>query len=106
MKSKKNVNVHNLPTEQKNALDNRMTDREIVIWKADKGGAITLLNKEDHKQVILTQLNNNKFYKKLDYEPKTVHIQELRTLNNAIQRHISCLLFQHVPNQKLFILFK
>ena len=39
-----------------------MTDREIVIRNADEGGAITLLNQEDYRQEILTQLNNNTFY--------------------------------------------
>ena len=49
VKSEKNLNVHNLPTEEKKALNNQhlMTDREIAIRKADKGGAITLLNQED-----------------------------------------------------------
>ena len=71
IKSKKNLNVHNLPTKEKKALINLMTGREIVIRKADKGGAITLLHQEDYKEDILTQFNNNKFYKKLDYDPTT-----------------------------------
>ena len=33
--SKKNLNVHNLPTEEKKPLNNLMTDRWIVIIKAD-----------------------------------------------------------------------
>ena len=106
IKSKKNLNVHNLPTEEKKALNNLMTDIEILIRKADKGRAITLLNQEDYKEEILTQLNNNKFYKKLDYDPTTIYIQELKTLNNPMQGHISFLLFQHVPNQEIFMLFQ
>ena len=72
------MNVHNLPTEEKKALNNQhlMTYREIVIRKADKGGAITHLNQEDYKEKIMTQLNNNKFNKKLDYDPTTIYIQE------------------------------
>ena len=80
------MNVHNLPTEKKKALNNLMTDREIVIRKADNGGAITLLNQEDYKEEILTQFNNNKFYKKLDYDPTTINIQELKTLINNIEQ--------------------
>ena len=63
-----------------------MTDREIVIRKVDIGGAITLLNQEDYKEEILTQLSNNKFYKKLDYDPTTIYIQELITLINNIEQ--------------------
>ena len=63
-----------------------MTDREIVIRKADKGGAITILNQEDYKEEILTQLNKNKFYKKLDYDPTTICIQALKTLINNIEQ--------------------
>ena len=35
---------------------------------------------------ILTQLNNNKFYKKLVYDPTTIYIQELKTLINNIEQ--------------------
>ena len=80
IKCKNYLTVHNLPTEEKKALNNVMTDREIVIRKADKGGAITLLNQEDYRQEILTQLNTNKFYKKLDYDPTIFFIQELKIL--------------------------
>ena len=63
-----------------------MTDREIVIRKADKGGAITLLYQENYKEEIMTQLNNNKFHKKLDYDPTTIYIHELKTLINNIEQ--------------------
>ena len=63
-----------------------MTDREIVIRKAHKGGAIALLNQEDYKEEIVTQLNNSKFNKKLDYDPTTINIQELKTLINDIEQ--------------------
>ena len=86
IKSKKNFNFHNLPTEEKKALNNLMTDRAFVIKKADIGGAITILNQEDFKEEILTQWNNNKFYKKLDYDSTTIYIQELKTLINNIEQ--------------------
>ena len=63
-----------------------MTDREIVIRKADNGEAITHLNQKDYNEELLTQLINNKFYKKLDCEPTTIYIQELKTLINDIEQ--------------------
>ena len=94
----KNLNFHNLPTEEKKALNNLMTDREIVIRKADKGGAITLLNLEDYKEEILTQLNNKTFYKKLDYDPTTIYIHELKALiNNIEQPHTKTHIMPLVP---------
>ena len=84
--SRKDLTVHSLPTEEKKAHNNLMNDREIVIKNADKGGAITLLYHEDYKQEIPTQLNNNKFYKKLDYDPTTIYIQELKTIINNIEQ--------------------
>ena len=75
-----------------------MSDREIVIRKADKGGAITILNQEDYKEEILTQLSNNKFYKKLDYDPTTIYIQELKTfINNIEQPHAKTRILPLVP---------
>ena len=96
--SKKNLNFHNLPTEKKKALNNLMTDREIFIRKADKGGASTILNQDDYNEEILTQLNNNKFYKKLDYDATTIYIQELKTLiNNIEQPHAKTRILPLVP---------
>ena len=86
IKSRKNLTDNNLPTEEKKALNNLMTDREIIIRKSDNGGAITLRNQEDYMEEILTLLNNNKFYKKLDYDTTTIYIQELKTLINNIEQ--------------------
>ena len=97
IKSKKNLNVHDLPTEEKKALNNLTTDSEIVIRKADNGGAITILNQGDYKEEIQTQLNN-KFYKKLDYDPTTIYIKEFKTLiNNIEQPHAKTHIMPLVP---------
>ena len=98
IKCKKKFNVHDLPTEENKALNNLMTDSEIVIRKADNGGAITILNQRNYKEKILTQLNNNKFYKKLDYDPTTIYIQELKTLiSNIEQPHMKTHIMPLVP---------
>ena len=98
IKSKKNLNFHNLTAEEKKGLSNPMTDREIVIRKADKGGAINLLHQEDYKEEILKQLNNKTFYKKLDYDPTTIYIQELKILiNNIEQPHTKTHIMPLVP---------
>ena len=57
----------------------------------------TILNQKDYKEEILTQLNN-KFYKKLDYDPTTIYIQELKTLiNNIEQPHAKTPILPLVP---------
>ena len=77
-----------------------MTDRDIVISKADKGGAIILLDQEDYKEEILTQLSNNKFYKKLDYDLTNIYIQKLKTLiNNIEQPHAKTHIMSLVPTR-------
>ena len=58
-------------------------NHDIVIKKADKGGGIVILNKNDYIQKILTEhLNDRITYRTIDYDP-TPHIT--RDVNSMIQ---------------------
>ena len=47
--------------------------RDIVITKADKGGAVVISNVDEYIQEANRQLSNQRFYKKVDENPTSLH---------------------------------
>ena len=56
----------NLTSSQETALRNLSLNENIIIKKADKGSNVVILNKSDYIQECQRQLNDMKFYLKLD----------------------------------------
>ena len=64
-----NIFDRNSP-EELEALKQLRSDNSIVIKKADKGSTVVIMNRDDYIAEVERQLNNSKFYKKLDDNPK------------------------------------
>ena len=62
----------NLSTHQQTALRNLSNYEDIIIKKADKGSNVVIQNREDYIQEGLNQLNDSKFYLRVesDLSPK------------------------------------
>ena len=61
-----------------------MADRnDIIITKADKGGAVVIIDVEDYVKEAEHQLSNKDGYKKLQYDPTQTHS---RLVNDTIAR--------------------
>ena len=60
---------HNLLPAEKTALKELMDSKDLIIKPADKGGAICIQDADKYKAEILSQLSNDKFYKKLKSDP-------------------------------------
>ncbi len=58
-----------LSFEEKKALKNLKTDKNIIILPADKGGATAILNSSDYKQKMLSLLEDSSTYKPLPKDP-------------------------------------
>ena len=58
-------NTYKLSTEERLALQQPRQKNDIIIIKADKGGAVTILSLEDYITYAYKQLNNTQCYKKL-----------------------------------------
>ena len=54
---------------------------DLVITKADKGGAVIIMDVDAYVSEANKQLNDKKFYKKLTYDPTQVHAERI---NKAI----------------------
>ena len=63
----KDVEWNNLNQNERQALEKLRSKKSIVIKIADKGGAIVIMNRADYVDKIKKDLNNRKYYKKLDY---------------------------------------
>ena len=55
--------------EQFEALKSLNNNKDIVVLKADKGGATVILNREDYRMKMLDHLENSGSYKKLAKNP-------------------------------------
>ena len=66
---KKKLRKDNLSKSEPNALENLKNREDIVITKADKGGAVVIIDIEDYKKEADSQLINEEFYKKLEFCP-------------------------------------
>ena len=72
----------NLTKEEINSL-NKLTKREdIIITKADKGGAVVIINVEDYLKEAKRQLDNTEFYQKVGNDLTETHAE---IVNKAIK---------------------
>ena len=78
-----------LPTEdnpskqERKALQRLKNQKDIVIKKADKGGATVVLYSKDYSEEGLRQLNDQMYYEKLDHNPTNKHEE---TVTKTIER--------------------
>jgi hypothetical protein len=60
---------NNITKEESLALKSLNNNKNLVVLKADKGGAIVVMNKENYIEKMLDHLNNSGSYKKLNKNP-------------------------------------
>ena len=80
----------NLTTNEQQALDRLSQRTDIIICRADKGGATVIIDVEDYIVEANRQLDDADFYRKLDSDPTQTHLD---LVNNAIdslerQKHL------------------
>ena len=83
-----NFPADNLTKQERIALSEIENRNDIIVTKADKGGAVVIMDIQKYKNECYKQLNDTKFYKKLEYDPTNDHrnlinstIQELQSRN-------------------------
>ena len=83
----------NLTIKQFTALTNLRENKSIVIKKADKGSNVVIQNVDDYIKEGLRQLGDEKFYRKLDYDPT----EEFR---NKIHKELECMFAEKEISEK------
>ena len=59
-------------------MDECVSDSDIIIKPADKGGATVVLNRDDYVQEAVRQLSNEVYYQRLDADPTHHFVKELQ----------------------------
>ena len=84
----KDVEWNNLNQNERQALEKLRSKKSIVIKIADKGGSILVMNRADNVDKIKKDLNNRKYYKKLDCNNIDNIINEKQLLINQIKDYL------------------
>lgn len=80
-------NKDNLSREERKALKELKDNENIVIKKADKGGATVILDKKHYEEMVYSQLSNGTTYKRLEFnKDKSIHDK----LKKFIEKHKEC----------------
>lgn len=78
--------IPNISADEKTALDNLKNDQSIVIKAADKGSCVVVLDREAYIHEALRQLNNTKYYKKLEGPIYPKNIPPLTDIVHSLHR--------------------
>ncbi|CAJ0942495.1 unnamed protein product [Ranitomeya imitator] len=71
------------------ALRELAQNEKVIIKKADKGGAVVVLDRTEYTEEIKRQLEDPGVYKRLSHDPKFDVARDIKTiLENAIQKQI------------------
>ena len=71
---------NNLTKGEIHSLSHLKKRDDIIITRADKGGAVVIVNVEDYLAEAERQLDNTNFYTKLIVNPTVTHIRERQNL--------------------------
>ena len=74
---------NNLIKGERKSLKGLADRNDMIITKADKGGAVAIIDVEDYVKEAEHQLSNKDGYKKLQYDPTQTHS---RLVNDTITR--------------------
>ena len=82
----KNPHPQNLTRGERSAMRNLSRNKDIVIKPADKGSAVVILNTRDYIAEGDRQLNDDKFYQKLDQNKTREHNQLVHNTVDSMQQ--------------------
>ena len=79
----KTTQYPNLKKDEIQAMDELRKREDLIFTKADKGGALVIMDVEDYVKEADRQLNDKKFYKKLPSDPTKMYAE---CINNSIDQ--------------------
>ena len=77
----------NLTKNEEIALNNLMKRTDIIICKADKGGATVIIDVNDYISEANRQLEDGNFYRNLNSDPTENHLDLVNNAIDSLQRH-------------------
>ena len=79
-------NQKNLLAEEKTSIQNLFRDKSITVKPADKGGAVVILDTRDYIAEAERQLDNPKYYKKVDTDLTIQHTIQVNQYVEGLHR--------------------
>ena len=76
----------NLTKSEREILLNLQKKNEIFITKADKGGAVVILDIKDYKDEANRQLNDTNNYEQLYFDPTELHREKIKSEINTLKK--------------------
>ena len=73
-----NSNPNNLSTKERKTPKELSSRDDIIITKAEKGGATVIMNVNDYVDEAKRQLQNTQYYRELNYDPTEDHANIIR----------------------------
>jgi len=77
---------HNLSKEQRHCIKTLTSNEDIIIKPADKGGLVCIINKASYINEAYRQLNNTKYYKRIDASRR---IETIPKINEILHRLVN-----------------
>src|SRR6218665_2465766 len=74
---------HNLSKEQRHCIQTLKGNEDIVIKSSDKGGLVCILHKTSYMNEAYRQLNNVKYYKRIDISRR---VETIPKINDVLRR--------------------
>ncbi|CAH2221128.1 Hypothetical predicted protein [Pelobates cultripes] len=79
----------NLTAQQRKALKELNTDRNIIIKPSDKGGNVVIMDRDHYIDMCMEHLKDTSAYRKLTMDPTTLYLSELKhILDAALENYI------------------
>lgn len=76
---------HNITREQRQSINKLRNNNDIIIKPADKGGMTCIMDKTAYNNEAYRQLNNNKYYTKIEQARKTELCTKLNTVLEGLR---------------------
>lgn len=77
---------HNLSREQRVCIEKLKNNEDIIIKPADKGGLVCILDKTSYMNEAYRQLNNTKYYKRIDTPRRIETIPKINEIVHRLHR--------------------
>ena len=84
--STKEIPNDNLSIQEQKAMKDLQDRSDIIIKKADKGGAVVIWNTEDYIKEADRQLNDTTSYKKLDTNPTEDNVKKIKSTIDQLKK--------------------
>ena len=81
----KEKRYNNLTKSERTSMKGLSEREDIIITKADKGGAVVIVDVKDYMKEVERQLNNTENYRKLQQDPTATNLKLVNDNDKKIQ---------------------